>query len=155
MVGEGYALPWGAGGLLCGATQSDDLDPAVSMADHLANFERLSRMTGLQPPADQQSWLGRVGWRLLADDRLPIVGAVPASPLPADARIDQVRRVPRQAGLYVATAFGGRGLTLAPLAGQLLAAQICGTPWPLERSLAQGMDPARWWVRSNRKAAPR
>ena len=155
VVGEGYALPWGAGGLLCGATQSDDRDLAVSMADHLVNFERLRRTTGLQPPADRQSWLGRVGWRLLADDRLPIVGAVPSSPLPADTRIDQVRRVPRQPGLYVATAFGGRGLTLAPLAGQLLAAQICGTPWPLERSLAEAMDPARWWVRSNRKAAPR
>ncbi len=153
VAGEGYALPLGPGWLLCGATQSDDLDLGVTMDDHLINFERLRRMTGLEPPVDRGLWTGRVGWRLQADDRLPIVGPVPEWPLARDARMDQVRLIPRRPGLYVATAFGGRGLTLAPLAGQLLAAQITGMPWPLERSLAEAMDPARWWVRAKRKAS--
>jgi len=153
VAGEGYALPLGPDGLLCGATQSDDLDLGVTMADHLINFERLRRMTGLEPPADRSLWTGRAGQRLQADDRLPIVGPVPAWPLIPDARMDQARLVPKRPGLYVATAFGGRGLTLAPVAGQLLAAQITGTPWPLERSLAEAMDPARWWVRAKRRGS--
>lgn len=153
VAGEGYALPLGRDGILCGATQAAELDPQVTMADHLANFDRLRRMTGLEAPQDQALWSGRVGWRLQADDRLPIVGPVPDWPLAPNARMDQVRLIPRRPGLYVATAFGGRGLTLAALAGQLLAAQITGAPWPLERCLAEAMDPARWWVRASRKAS--
>lgn len=157
LAGDGYALPLPGGDLLCGgATGADGDDPAPGDADHLANLERLERLSGLAIDAagSGQRLEGRVGWRLQAADRLPIVGALP---LPRDAwppsgRHDQVRWVPRLPGLHVATAFGGRGLTLAPLAGALLAAQIDGSPLPLETSLAEALDPARWAVREWRRA---
>ena len=62
------------------------------------------------------------------------------------------RLLPREPGLFVLTALGARGLTLAPLLGQLVAAQAVGAPWPVEQDLADAVDPARWWVRAARRA---
>jgi tRNA 5-methylaminomethyl-2-thiouridine biosynthesis bifunctional protein len=52
--------------------------------------------------------------------------------------------LPRRPGLYASFAFGSRGLALAPLAAELIAAQIEGEPWPLERELAARIDVARF-----------
>jgi tRNA 5-methylaminomethyl-2-thiouridine biosynthesis bifunctional protein len=95
---------------------------------------------------------GRVGWRLATPDRLPLAGALPLSLMPAGTRLDQARLLPRRAGLFVHIALGSRGLTLAPLMGALLAAQIAGAPWPLEQDLADALDPGRFLVRHARRA---
>lgn len=153
LAGDGYALPL-ADGLLCGATVAeDDDDPELRGADHEHNFMRLHRMCGLVPPVDSAT-LGRVAWRVQTDDRLPVIGPLPLAALPPGTRADQARLLPRCAGLFVSTAFGGRGITLAPLAGELLAAQISGTPLPLEQSLLDVIDPGRWQVREARRQAP-
>ncbi len=150
VAGEGYAVPL-SGGLLCGATrQADDTDPQLRHADHLHNLERLRSLCALQAPSDPAAWQGRVAWRLHADDRLPIAGALPSPTLPAATRRDQARLLPRVQGLFILTALGARGLTLAPLLGRLIAAQATGTPWPLEQDLTDAIDPARWMVRAAR-----
>ena len=147
VAGGGYALPL-PDGLLCGATQTaDDDDGAPRAGDDEENFMKLQRLSGLQPPAAGR--FSKVGWRFTAEDRLPIVGAVPAQ-APA-IRGEQARHWPRVAGLHVAVALGGRGITSAPLAGRLLAAQIAGTPWPVEQTLADALDPARWRARAMRR----
>ncbi len=153
VTGGGYAVPLPGGGLLCGATeQPGDADPQVRDADHAHNFERLHALTGLAPPDDRSAWFGRVGWRLLADDRLPVAGALPDVGLAPNGRPPtQVRDVPRRPGLWVLGALGGRGITLAPLAAELLAARIAAVPWPVERDLAAAVDPARWAVRRARR----
>jgi len=165
VAGDGYAIPLqGPGlpaGLLCGATREagePDLEgapPAPRDEDHLHNLQRLQRLTGLQPPPDRVLWQGRAGWRLHSDDRLPIAGALPCAGMPAGQRLDQARLLPRERGLFVLTALGARGLTLAPLLARLVAAQVSGTPWPLEQDLADAVDPARWLVRQARAAPPR
>jgi tRNA 5-methylaminomethyl-2-thiouridine biosynthesis bifunctional protein len=94
---------------------------------------------------------GRAAWRLNTNDRLPIAGAVPLPSWPAAQRQDQARLLPREPGLFVLTALGARGLTLAPMLAQLIAAQACGSPWPLEQDLADAVDPARWRVRAARQ----
>ena len=156
LAGDGYALPLAEGGLLCGATShtsfDGDDDARVTASDHEQNFLRLQRLTGLQPPPDPARWLGRVGWRLYSEDRLPLAGPVPQAE--ASGRRDQSRLWPRVPGLYVCTALGGRGITMAPLLGRLLAAQITGGPLPLERSLVDAVDPARFRVRAARREAP-
>lgn len=164
VAGDGYAIPLqGPGlptGLLCGATREAG-EPAVTGAlpplrdaDHRHNLQRLHRLTGLVAPTDAALWHGRAGWRLHTDDRLPIVGAMPLAQLPAGLRQDQARLLPRERGLFVLTALGARGLTLAPLLARLVAAQAGGTPWPLEQDLADAVDPARWTVRAARAAPP-
>lgn len=161
VAGDGYAIPLHDGSLLCGATRetgtladmlsAPDIGCEVSTAAHRHNLERLHRLTGLQPSADASRLQGRSGWRLHSDDRLPIAGAVPLRDGPPGQRRDQARLLPRVAGLFVLTALGARGLTLAPLLGRLVAAQATGTPWPLEQDLADAVDPARWRVRACRR----
>jgi len=60
------------------------------------------------------------------------------------------RLVPRCQGLYVLTALGSRGITWAPLAAQTLAAWITGAPLPLEASLLDAVDVARFASRAAR-----
>jgi tRNA 5-methylaminomethyl-2-thiouridine biosynthesis bifunctional protein len=161
VAGEGYAIPLPDGGLLCGATRqaatlaemldAPDISASVSAAAHRHNLERLQRLTGLPAPTDATRLRGRSGWRLHSDDRLPIAGAMPLRELPTAGRRDQARLLPRIPGLFVLTALGARGLTLAPLLGRLVAAQATGTPWPLEQDLADAVDPARWRVRAARR----
>ena len=66
--------------------------------------------------------------RCTAPDRLPIVGPVDAAALP---------------GLWVCTAMGARGLTLALLCGELLAARLQGEPLPIDAKLARSLSSER------------
>lgn len=66
--------------------------------------------------------------RCTAPDRLPIVGPVDAQALP---------------GVWVCTAMGARGLTLALLCGELLAARVNGEPLPLDAKLARALASER------------
>jgi len=154
LAGDGYALAL-PGHVLCGATQQrpgepGHDEPAPREADHRFNLDRFARLTGLPTPEPARCE-GRVGWRLGSDDRLPVAGALPlAEPgLPA-SRLTQARAWPRHPGLFVLSALGSRGLTLAPLLGELVAAQALGLPWPLEQDLADAVDPVRWAVRAVR-----
>lgn len=151
VAGDGYAIAT-PHGLLFGATrQTGDDDPNLREEDHRYNLARLERLLGADftsglPPIS--SLQGRVGWRLAAEDRLPVAGAVPL--LGQAVRATQLRLLPRESGLFVLTALGARGLTLAPLLAELVAAQATGAPWPLEQDLADAVDPGRWLVRQAR-----
>jgi tRNA 5-methylaminomethyl-2-thiouridine biosynthesis bifunctional protein len=141
LAGDGYALPL-PGRWLCGATQQrGDEDLALREADHAHNLQRFARLTGLPVP-EAVRCEGRAGVRVQTDDRLPLAGAVPAP-----GRATQARHWPRHPGLFVLAALGSRGLTLAPLLGELVAAQALGLPWPLEQDLADAVDPVRFAVR--------
>lgn len=152
LSGDGYALPWPTalgGGLVCGATShADDDEAGERAADHTFNLQRLTRLCGLAVPV-HAAVRGRVAWRVQADDKLPVVGPLPQAG--AGARRDQARLLPRCEGLFVCTALGGRGITLAPLTGALVAAQVAGTPLTLEQSLLDAIDPGRWQVRAARR----
>ena len=52
--------------------------------------------------------------------------------------------LPRHDGLYGAFAFASRGLAWTLLAAEMLASQIEGEPLPVERALADGIDPGRF-----------
>lgn len=72
-----------------------------------------------------QSW---AAVRCVAPDRLPIVGPVDAHTLP---------------GLWACTAMGARGLTLALLCAELLAARWHDEPLPLDAKLARALAAER------------
>lgn len=150
VAGAGYAIPIDASTLVCGATQDDSEDREVRERDHRENIDRLRQLTGIRATADPRAWTGRVGQRLLCDDRLPVAGRVADATVPVGPST-QVRHLPRVPGLHVLAALGGRGITLAPLLGRLVAAQIAGTPLPLEQDLADAVDPGRWRVRAARR----
>jgi tRNA 5-methylaminomethyl-2-thiouridine biosynthesis bifunctional protein len=147
VAGGGYALTLLDGDVVCGATASlQDPDATLRAEDQQFNLQRL-RHLGMDVDARDVPLSGRVGWRTLADDRLPVVGAVP---LP-DATAQRVRELPRVPGLFVCTALASRGIGWAPLLGELIAAWAGGGPFPLEAELVEAVDPARFNVRRARR----
>lgn len=150
VAGAGYALADGEGGLWCGATaQLGDPDPQLRESDQASNLAQWAELAGLAH-APEAPLAGRVGWRLVTPDRLPLVGGVPAAE--QSGRQDLLRGLARLPGLVLCTALGSRGISWAALAGQVAAAQLCGSPLPLEAELADAIDPARFALRQQRKA---
>lgn len=148
IAGDGYALADGRGGLWCGATAQDgDLDPALREADQADNLARYARLAGLATPPEA-ALAGRVAWRLIAPDRLPLIGGLA---LPSAPAAEQLRLQARQPGLIVCTAFASRGISWAALAGRLVAALALGSPRPLEADLLDAVDPLRFALRQRRR----
>lgn len=164
VIGDGYAVPLPHGVTLTGATyEVDDTDTDLREAGHVENLERVARMLpGLQAAAadaaagaSQNAWRGRVALRCVTSDRLPMLGQLGDE---AAARRDAQRLsgawpldLPRAPGLYGAFAFGSRGLVWAALGAELIASQLEGEPWPIERELAEQVDPARFLQRALRQ----
>ncbi|HKT94771.1 MAG TPA: bifunctional tRNA (5-methylaminomethyl-2-thiouridine)(34)-methyltransferase MnmD/FAD-dependent 5-carboxymethylaminomethyl-2-thiouridine(34) oxidoreductase MnmC [Paraburkholderia sp.] len=176
VIGDGYAVPLPGGVTLAGATyEVDDTDTALRDAGHVENLERVARMLpGLQgaaadaaagalreahpdapQDAPQGAWRGRVALRCVTSDRLPMLGQLGDE---AAARHDAARLsgawpldLPRATGLYGAFAFGSRGLVWAALGAELIVSQLEGEPWPIERELAEQVDPARFLQRALRQ----
>ena len=154
IAGAGYLLPDLNGRALFGATsQAGDMDGSVRDDDHASNLTQLSRLTGVPADIPISALQGRTGWRWVAQDRLPVIGAVPDINGSIDRSLDQPRFVPRLAGLYVFTALGSRGITWSALGARTLASLIAGAPSPLEASLLDAIDPARFISREVRRMA--
>jgi tRNA 5-methylaminomethyl-2-thiouridine biosynthesis bifunctional protein len=126
---NGYVTPAVDGIHCAGATMAAaDLDPAPRLADHQENLLRLDAiLPGYGAGLDPSGLAGRVGFRPMSPDRLPLVGPVSASD-----------------GLYVINGFGARGLVFASLCAELLAALVAGDPLPLEADLVRALDPGRF-----------
>jgi tRNA 5-methylaminomethyl-2-thiouridine biosynthesis bifunctional protein len=152
VAGAGYLLPDIDGQAVFGASSlPGDNEVAVREAEHQFNLQRLARLSPQKLPSPDQLQ-GRVGWRCVAADRLPLVGAAPAALASNAERLDEV---PRRPGLYVFSALGSRGIAWSVLGAQVLAAQISGAPLPLEASLVDALDPARFALRAARRAGGR
>jgi tRNA 5-methylaminomethyl-2-thiouridine biosynthesis bifunctional protein len=126
-------------GWIAGSTfEREQPQPLLRETDHAANLVRLAHLlpaaaARLAPPwADQhiQSW---AAVRCTVPDRLPLVGPW-AAPMPSDAL----------AAPWLLTGLGARGLPLAVLCGEILAAWLHGEPLPLERRLARVLRAGRY-----------
>lgn len=145
----GYVTPVVDGMRCIGATFiAEDEDPELRLGDHRDNLARLEYcLPGAGAGIAAEGLDGRVGFRSMTQDRLPLIGALPVNQ-PA-TRLDDI---PRQPGLYGVLGFGARGLVWASLAAELLVAQIEGEPLPLEADLVAAVDPARFLLRRARRA---
>lgn len=152
LAGHGYMLPAIDGRLWFGATsQRGDMDPLLRADDHRHNLDQVQALTGSRLAIDPAACEGRVAWRCSARDRLPLVGAWPDESLAPGAL--QPRAVPRVPGLYGFVALGSRGITWSALGARLLASWVCGCPAPVEASLLDALDPARFLTRAARRSA--
>lgn len=119
---------------LAGATYqpADEADPG-EQSQHAANLSRLAQLLpDLAAPLATmvaarkvQAWRGS---RCVSADRLPLLG-------PLTPGADQ--------GLWLCTAMGSRGLTLAVLCAELLAARWGAEPLPVEATLARSLEATR------------
>lgn len=109
-----------------------------------------------------------LGWsqvRCASQDRLPMVGAAPDLKAmqelfsAAGARRGRIplQQAPRLPGLFMLTALGSRGLTLAHWCADWLAGHMSGEPSPLteqDLDLEKALDPARFaWKAARRQPA--
>lgn len=157
VAGGGYVIRTQDDRLVFGASSHrDDTDPLLRDADHQSNIEQarelgaINALTALPVFADDMA--GRVGWRAVTPDRLPLVGPLERVLTSYERsqlrRIDHPRHLPRlqddAGGLYVVGGLGSRGITFAALAGRVLAAWVTGAPAPVESDLLYAIDPTRF-----------
>jgi tRNA 5-methylaminomethyl-2-thiouridine biosynthesis bifunctional protein len=158
LTGSGYVLPATDGVVVAGSTYdrgNDDPEPQVQ--SHESNLLRLAQLLpDARSGLDAAKLDGAVGFRCVAPDRMPLVGAMPdvdaARAQKAALSGAQLADLPRSPGLYCASAYASRGLVWAALAGEMLASLIEGTPLPLEGDLADALDPGRFVLRQARHA---
>jgi tRNA 5-methylaminomethyl-2-thiouridine biosynthesis bifunctional protein len=132
----GMALPGIDGVSLVGASYDiGDEDPQIRADSHAGNLARLEQMLpGAARGLDPAKLDGRVAFRAVVRDRLPLVG-------------------PMGSNLFGAFAYGSRGLLWASLAGEIIASMVEGEPLPVERKLASAVDPGRFALRTARRGA--
>jgi tRNA 5-methylaminomethyl-2-thiouridine biosynthesis bifunctional protein len=107
----------------------------VRADSHAGNLERLEQMLpGAAAGLDPEKLAGRVAFRAVVPDRLPMVG-------------------PMGNGMFGAFAYGSRGLLWASLAAEIIASMLEGEPLPVERKLAAAVDPGRFALRAARRSA--
>jgi tRNA 5-methylaminomethyl-2-thiouridine biosynthesis bifunctional protein len=133
----GMVLPAIEGVSVTGASfDLDDQDVKMREDSHAGNLERLERLVpGASRGLDPAKLDGRVAFRTVARDRLPLIGTLDGAP-----------------GLYGAFAYGSRGLLWAGLGAELLASSMDGEPLPLEGALADAVAPGRFALRAKRRA---
>ncbi|MFD2180207.1 bifunctional tRNA (5-methylaminomethyl-2-thiouridine)(34)-methyltransferase MnmD/FAD-dependent 5-carboxymethylaminomethyl-2-thiouridine(34) oxidoreductase MnmC [Veronia pacifica] len=162
---DGYLTPVNphTGTHCIGATYSrNDEDMSFNDSDQVDNRERLINCINADWPneIDTDHGAGRVGIRCASRDHLPFVGdvcdfeAVCAQYQNLRDTREDAEPVPVYSGLYSLLALGSRGLTSAPLIGELLASQICGDPLPLPVDVLNALHPGRMWVRKLLKGKP-
>ena len=136
----------------------------TSPESHERNAESLAAMlpaaaTALREAMANGTLMGWAQVRCASLDRLPLAGAVPdVAALKTQMEAPGARRslvslsgVPRQRGLFILSALGSRGLTLALPMAQLLAQTMSGEASELDADLQRAVDPARFAWRQARK----
>lgn len=145
---EGYATPETEGICCIGASYAHDAETTPRAEDDAANLARLDRLLpGLGAAAAPALRGARVGFRAVAPDRLPLVGALPDPNAGARPPNTPLHKAPRIDGVYGLLGYASRGLVWANLMAELLASQLEGEPLPLENELVAAVDPARFAIK--------
>jgi tRNA 5-methylaminomethyl-2-thiouridine biosynthesis bifunctional protein len=117
-----------------GATFQSDATPDRDVQrEHAANLHKLRTLLPavaqtLQVQFDEQKAQAWTGSRCVTHDRLPLVGPLEDAAMPT---------------LWLCAGMGARGLSFSALCAELLAADMCGEPLPLESSLAKSLSTRR------------
>ena len=93
--------------------------------------------------------------RCMTPDHMPMVGPMPDIQkhietyphLAKDKNWKYHQTAPVVKNLYLMMGFGARGLCSAPLAADILTADICGTPFPVDNNMLFNLSPNRFVIR--------
>jgi tRNA 5-methylaminomethyl-2-thiouridine biosynthesis bifunctional protein len=159
VCGEGYVIPTSPSEALVGASYRRDDAREEREDEHRDN---LAKLAGLLPSTAPPPWRisgGRVAERATVADRRPLVGAVADEAFYKATYGDLRHGRPAtlyppagyRPGLFVSVGHGSHGLVSAPLAGEMLADYLDGSPLPLPAQLAEFVHPARFLVAALRR----
>jgi tRNA 5-methylaminomethyl-2-thiouridine biosynthesis bifunctional protein len=134
---EGYVTPAIDGAHCIGASFNEDMTvPETRTVDHEANLQRLEAMLpGFGEGITSEMLGGRVAFRAMSFDRLPVLGAIPDRSSQDSSGGD---------GLFACLGLGSRGMTWAALSAEIVASRITGEPMPVEASLLKALGPERF-----------
>lgn len=127
--------PEGPPGWFIGSTFERNCEQApVRDEDHAANQLRLATLlpdlgAAMEPQFGPEQVHGWAGLRCTLPNRLPAVGPIDSERLP---------------GLWLSAGMGARGISLAVLCGELIAARLNNEPWPLAPALAKHLAAERY-----------
>ncbi|MBK8542688.1 MAG: FAD-dependent 5-carboxymethylaminomethyl-2-thiouridine(34) oxidoreductase MnmC [Caulobacteraceae bacterium] len=150
-----YVAPFD-GGVLFGAT----FDKEAASSKSNARARNISVLGELAPEiaasVDESTLHSRASERATTPDRAPIAGLLPDAEAwlaqyadLAHGRIVQTETPPpAHNGVYVIGGLGARGLTLAPLLGEVLAGEMCNEPGMLSQLARDAIHPARFLHRA-------
>ena len=140
----GYVTPAFDGEHCLGASfLPRDAEVDIREADHDHNRQLLSHFVPALASAlpEGLDWAGRASLRTQSRDYLPVIG-----PLPCPGSANDC--LP---GLYASVGHGSKGFCMAPLAAEILAADLHGEPCPIPRRTRESLHPARFIARARRK----
>ncbi len=144
---DGYLTPIVEGAFSVGATfdRPDSEDP-VSNAERLFAIapQLAQRIKNLAP-------LVRRSYRSATIDRMPHVGRILDDSEPLAASVSLLHQMPRMEKLWAIGGFGSRGLSLAPLAAEVLLALIRGEEPGIDSALLRAVDPVRFALRRHQR----
>lgn len=110
---------------------------------HRQNAEKLHKML---PNAVFGTAIGFYeGIRSAPSDRLPLIGSVPPGFL-IEGFVSEKDSV--NDTLFLNTGMGSRGLIFSDLGARIIAAQVTGEPYPIEKDLLDAVNPARFLSRT-------
>lgn len=157
---KGYLTPENKGIHCIGATfQKNDTNIATDKADDGYNLTMLDKclpaLSSTINWQEQDISSSKARLRCMSQDHLPLVGAVPnikehiaAYPhLAKDKNWKYNQAAPCIDNLYVLLGLGARGLCSAPLAADILAAELCNTPYPMNSQMLFNLSPNRFIIR--------
>ncbi|PLC48760.1 hypothetical protein CR159_16600 [Pollutimonas subterranea] len=128
LAGDGYCLPAQHASFVGGSTYLLDAETCeVTPEGHAEINKKVAGLLNVIPSRlarSSQSGDGWAGWRAAVADRLPVIGHIDEAP-----------------GLWLACAYGSRGLSWASLAGDIIGATLNQEPLPLERELLRSISP--------------
>lgn len=166
---KGYLTPANKGIHCIGATfQKNDTNLETDKADDHYNLTMLAKC--LPELSSTISWQeedissSKARLRCMSQDHLPLVGAVPNikehiqtyAHLGKDKNWKYNEAPPCIDNLYVLLGLGARGLCSAPLAADILTAELCNTPYSMDNQMIFNLSPNRFIIRDiiKRKITP-
>lgn len=157
---KGYLTPQDKGIHCIGATfQKNDTNIKTNKADDHYNLAMLGKCIP-ELSADinwqeQDISSSKARLRCMSQDHMPLVGAVPNISqhmqiyphLAKDKNWPYAQPAPCIDNLYVMLGLGARGLCSAPLVADVLTAELCNTPYPIDNQMLFNLSPNRFIIR--------
>ncbi len=154
---KGYLTPANNNLHCIGATfQKNNFDTEAKPEEDQFNLDMLEKcLPGLSSWQTSDIVSSKARLRCMTPDHLPMVGAMPDidahkiayAHLSKDKRWRYDQQAPIIDNLYMMTGLGARGLCTAPLLAEILTADICGTPYPLNNEQLFNLAPNRFVIR--------